>query len=70
MDKAYPKAEVWLAPRIADRAQSQKITLSAGQELTNRASVAWSANLEQHLFKGNRYMQEAVFFIRQAKRSS
>ncbi|MGT2907394.1 DUF4336 domain-containing protein [Streptococcus dentiloxodontae] len=60
--RRYPEAEVWLAPGIAERAQSQKIPLPAGQELADQVPVAWSSDLEQHLFKGSRFMKEAVFF--------
>lgn len=60
----YPQAEVWLAPGIAERASSQNISLPAGQTLTDQAPSGWSADIEQHLFKGSRYIEEAVFFHR------
>ncbi|MEY8699586.1 DUF4336 domain-containing protein [Streptococcus ferus] len=58
----YPKAQVWLAPGIDQRARAQKISLPQGEKLTNQAPSAWSAELDQHLFKGSHFMQEAVFF--------
>ena len=63
----YPSAQVWLAPGIDQRARTQKIPLPQGQELTDQAPSAWSAELDQHLFKGSRFMQEAVFFHRASK---
>lgn len=63
----YPSAQVWLAPGIDQRARAQKVPLPQGQELTDRAPSAWSAELEQHLFKGSRFMQEAVFFHKASK---
>ncbi|HEM3512612.1 DUF4336 domain-containing protein [Streptococcus suis] len=63
----YPQAQVWLAPGIDQRARAQKIPLPQGQELTDQAPPAWSAELEQDLFKGSRFMQEAVFFHKASK---
>ena len=63
----YPQAQVWLAPGIDQRARAQKMPLSQGQELTDQAPSAWSAELEQDLFKGSRFMQEAVFFHKASK---
>ena len=63
----YPHAEVWLAPGVSERAFSQKMPLPQGQELTDQAPSAWSAELDQHLFQGSRFMQEAVFFHKASK---
>ena len=63
----YPQAQVWLAPGIDQRAHAQKIPLPQGQELTDQAPSAWTAELDQVLFKGSRFMQEAVFFHKASK---
>ena len=63
----YPSAQVWLAPGIDQRARAQKIPLPQGQELTDQAPPTWSAELDQDLFKGSRFMQEAVFFHKASK---
>ena len=63
----YPQAQVWLAPGINQRARAQKMPLPRGQELTDQAPSSWSAELEQDLFKGSRFMQEAVFFHKASK---
>ena len=63
----YPSAQVWLAPGIDQRARAQKIPLPQGQELTDQAPPTWSAELDQDLFKGSRFMQEVVFFHKASK---
>ena len=63
----YPSAQVWLAPGIDQRARTQKMPLPQGQELTDQAPPDWSAELDQDLFKGSRFMQEAVFFHKASK---
>lgn len=63
----YPSAQVWLAPGIDQRARAQKMPLPQGQELTDQAPPSWSAELDQVLFKGSRFMQEAVFFHKASK---
>ena len=60
--KYYPKASVWLAPGVVERAKSQHIPLPTSQDLADHAPVDWSEEIEQHLFKGSRYIEEAVFF--------
>lgn len=63
----YPEAEVWLAPGIVERAKSQKIALPEGQALTDLPVSAWRSDLRHHLFKGSRFMEEAVFYHRPSK---
>ena len=63
----YPRAQVWLAPGIDQRARAQKMPLPQGQELIDQAPPTWSAELAQHLFKGSCFMQEAVFFHKASK---
>ena len=63
----YPQAQVWLASGIDQRARAQKIPLPHGQELTDQAPPDWSAELDQVLFKGSCFMQEAVFFHKASK---
>ena len=63
----YPQAQVWLASGIDQRVRAQKIPLPHGQELTDQAPPDWSAELDQVLFKGSCFMQEAVFFHKASK---
>ena len=61
---AFPGAEVWLAPRIAEQSNG-RIDFPA-RILTERGGYAWDAEIET-LPIGGRFMTEVVFFHRQSR---
>lgn len=60
--KRYPHATAWASPGVRERARSQNIEASFDADLVDEAPLAWSQDIEQCLFKGSRYVEEAVFF--------
>ncbi len=61
---AYPEAITWAAPGVRARAASQGIVAPFRADLADTAPPDWSADLEQRIFRGSRFMAEVVFFHR------
>ena len=61
---AFPGAEVWLAPRIAEQSKG-RIDFPA-HELTGSGGYAWDRDIDTLPVRGN-YMTEVVFFHRPSR---
>ncbi|MEB3826761.1 DUF4336 domain-containing protein [Phormidium sp. CCY1219] len=62
--KAYPEAIAWASPGVRDRAAQQNIPVTFHADLTDDPPPQWRADLDQLIFRGSRFMDEAVFFHR------
>jgi hypothetical protein len=60
----YPAATAWASPGVRERARGQGIDVRWGADLDDAAPAAWAADLEQIVFRGNRFMEEVVFLHR------
>lgn len=63
----YPQATAWASPGVRERAASQHIAVTFDKDLHDEAPSDWAADLDQHLFRGSRFMTEAVFFHRHSR---
>ncbi len=60
---AYPKAAVWGAPGVVDRAQKHGVTLPKVRVLQwDKAERPWSGQIKQLIVRGSRWHNEAVFY--------
>lgn len=60
----YPQATAWASPGVRARARSQRIDVPFDADLDDAAPAAWSADIDQLVFRGSRYLEELVFFHR------
>ena len=60
--EAYPDAIAWASPGVRLRAAQQNIAVTFHDDLTDAAPSGWSATIDQHIFRGSRYIDEVVFF--------
>jgi hypothetical protein len=60
----YPDALAWASPGVRERAASQRIAVSFDRDLDDGPAPAWSADLDQLLFRGSRAFGEVVFLHR------
>lgn len=61
---AYPEAIAWASPGVRERAATQNIPVNFQADLGNEPSPDWAIDLDQHVFRGSRFMDEVVFFHR------
>ncbi|PSB15326.1 DUF4336 domain-containing protein [filamentous cyanobacterium CCP1] len=62
--KAYPEATAWASPGVRDRAAQQKIAVTFHANLEDEPPLQWADEIDQLIFRGSRFMDEAVFFHR------
>lgn len=65
--QAYPDAVAWASPGVRERARSQKIDVHFDEDLGEEPPPAWSAELDQLLFRGSFFLEEAVFFHKKTR---
>lgn len=63
----FPNAITWASPGVKERAKAKGIDISFDYDLTEEVPEYWGNILNQHLFKGSRYMEEVVFFHKPSK---
>ncbi|MDT8328204.1 MAG: DUF4336 domain-containing protein [Roseovarius sp.] len=65
---AYPRAKVWAAPGVVDRAAQNGVTLAVERSLRpDRAEAPWKGQLEQLIVAGSKTHREAVFLHRASR---
>ena len=64
---AYPEAVAWASPGVRERAASQGIAVHFDAELGDSPPEAWSAEIDQLVFRGSRFMEELVFLHRASR---
>lgn len=64
---AYPEARAWASPGVRERAASQGLAVRFDAELGDTPPADWSAELEQYVFRGSRFMDEVVFLHRASR---
>ena len=62
--KAYPQATAWASPGVRERAATQHISISFDRDLADGPDPAWATEIDQLILRGNRFMQEVIFFHR------
>jgi hypothetical protein len=60
----YPDALAWASPGVRERAASQGIAVAFDRDLDDAPPPAWSADLDQLLFRGSPVFAEVVFLHR------
>jgi hypothetical protein len=65
--RAFPQAVAWASPGVRERAASQNIEVAFDADLGDTAEAGWSADLDQIVFRGSRYMEEVVFFHKKSR---
>lgn len=61
--EAYPRAKVWAAPGMVERAARKGVELRVERRLKpDRAEAPWKGQLEQLIVAGSKTHREAVFF--------
>lgn len=60
----HPDAVAWASPGVRERAASQRIAVAFDRDLGDEPPQAWSADLDQLLFRGSRAFGEVVFLHR------
>jgi hypothetical protein len=60
----YPQALAWASPGVRERAASQRIVVRFDRDLDDAPPAAWSAELDQVVFRGSRVFTEVVFLHR------
>lgn len=64
---AWPQAESWAAPGVAERAASRGMPITFDHDLTDAAPEAWAGQIDQMIVKGSKLHREAVFFHRASR---
>lgn len=64
---AWPQAESWAAPGVAERAASRGMEISFDHDLTDAAPAAWAGQIDQMVVNGSKLHREAVFFHRASR---
>lgn len=64
---AFPEAESWAAPGVAERAAKHGMRIAFDHALTDTAPAAWAGQIEQLVVKGSKVHREAVFFHRASR---
>lgn len=64
---AVPKAQVWVAPGVADRAASRGQSFRIDHDLGQEAPAVWADDIDQMVVTGSKIHQEAVFFHRRSR---
>lgn len=65
---AFPKAQSWAAPGVADRAASRGLALRFDHELATGQTTPWQHEIRQMVVPGSKVHREAVF-LHNASRS-
>lgn len=65
--EAYSDAIAWASPGVRTRAAQQSISVVFHADLAEAAPSDWSATIDQHIFRGSRYIDEVVFSHRPSK---
>ena len=66
--RAYPEATTWASPGVRQRAASRGAEeVCFERDLSDGPEEAWSADLDQLIFRGSRFMEEVVFFHRKTR---
>lgn len=61
--KAFPEAQVWLAPSVQERAAKNGLTLPPGKPLQETGpNEPWAGQINQLLVRGSRWHKEIAFF--------
>ena len=64
---AWPQAQSWAAPGVAERAASRGMKIAFDHALTDTAPAAWAGQIDQMVVKGSKLHREAVFFHRASR---
>jgi len=64
---AFPEAESWAAPGVAERAAKHGMLIAFDHALTDTAPAAWSGQIDQMIVDGSKIHREAVFFHRASR---
>ncbi len=59
---AFPGAQAWGAPGVAERAAAKGMELRFDHDLGPRAEPPWAGQIEQIIVEGSKLHREAVFF--------
>jgi len=59
---AWPQAQSWAAPGVAERAASRGMDITFDHDLSDTAPEAWAGQIDQMIVKGSKLHREAVFF--------
>ena len=60
--KRYPQAICWASPGVRERAKSRNIAVQFDRDLGKEAPIEWAGQIDQHIFRGSRFMDEVIFF--------
>ncbi len=63
----YPDAKCWASPGVVERAASRGIKVHFDEDLGDRAPDAWGRDIDQHIFRGSKFMDEVIFFHKSSK---
>lgn len=61
---AWPDAQAWAAPGVAQRAAKKGLTLQFDHDLGPEAEMPWAGQIDQIIVEGSKIHREAVFFHR------
>ena len=64
---AFPGAETWAAPGVAERAARRGVALRIDHALSDAAAPAWAAEIDWMIVGGSPVHREAVFFHRASR---
>jgi len=65
--EAYPGAAAWASPGVEARAKSQNIPVLFDDHLQDASDPAWTDEIDQLIFRGNRFMEEVIFFHKSSR---
>lgn len=64
---AFPSAEAWAAPGVAERAAKKGMPVRFDHDLGDVAPAPWAGEIEQMIVRGSKVHHEAVFFHRASR---
>ncbi len=65
--RAHPDALAWASPGVRERAASMGVEVTFERDLGDAPDAAWSAEIDQLVFRGSRIMDEVVFLHRASR---
>lgn len=65
--KRFPKAEVYAAPGVAERARKFNVPVPPHEVLTDTAPEDYASDICQRVVKGHKFLHEVVFFHKSSK---
>ncbi len=66
--EAFPKAQTWAAPGVADRAAEHDVAIKINHDLrVDQAEAPWVGQMEQMVVRGSTTHREAVFFHNESR---